>query len=220
MVLFHFFLKINMYWRSRARSGGLLPGGKALSVDKVFFCGRAYFFFENGFWPRRKMLSNHPKGQEPPFFFFPCSSPPSTAQLMCLFFIIQPAALQKANELFLFLVQPLKIFQSEKELTQPTVHIIYSEVVQKRVPDVTKTNPNKYREHQLQASLYSPIYLFPFLEIVSHARGHCVGFQIYWAFIIVTSVLTSFIGHTIPFHVMFLESQLTLWEGVFKACFL
>lgn len=98
---------------------------------------------------------------------------------MCLFFIIQPAALQKANELFLFLVQPLKIFQSEKELTQHTVHIIYSEVVQKRVPDVTKTNPNKYREHQLQASLYSPIYLFPFLEIVSHARGHCVGFQIY-----------------------------------------
>lgn len=108
----------------------------------------------------------------------PLQTPPIT-QLMRLFFIIHPAALQKANELFLVLVQPLKIFQSEKELTQPTVHIIYSEVVQKRVPDVTKTNPNKDREHQLQAFLYSPIYLFPFLEIVSHARGHCVGFQIY-----------------------------------------
>lgn len=57
--------------------------------------------------------------------------------------------LMKTKELFLFLVQSLQIFQSEKELTQPTVHIIYSEVVQKQVPDVTKTNPNKYREHQL-----------------------------------------------------------------------
>lgn len=86
--------------------------------------------------------------------------------------MIHPAALQKkANELFLVLVQPLKIFQSEEELTQPTVHIIYSEAVQKRVPDVTKTNPNKYREHQLQACLYSPIYLFPFLEVASHVRG-------------------------------------------------
>lgn len=211
-----------MYWRSRARSGGLLPGGKALSMDKVFFCGRAYFFLRTASDRDGKCSPITPRAKSPLFFFHagPCSSPPSTTQLMCLFFIIQPAALQKANELFLFLVQPLKIFQSEKELTQPTVHIIYSEVVQKRVPDVTKTNPNKYREHQLQASLYSPIYLFPFLEIVSHARGHCVGFQIYWAFIIVTSVLTSFIGHTILFHVMFLESQLTLWEGVFKACFL
>lgn len=149
----------------------------------------------------------------------PLQTPPIT-QLMRLFFIIHLAALQKANELFLVLVQPPKIFQSEKELTQPTVHIIYSEVVQKRVPDVTKTKPNKDREHQLQAFLYSPIYLFPFLEIVSHARGHCVGFQIYWAFIIITSILTSFIGHTIPFHVMFLESKPTLWESVFKARFL
>lgn len=138
---------------------------------------------------------------------------------MHLFLIEHPAALQKNSELFLFLVQPLKIFQSEKELTQPTVHIIYSEVVQKRVPDVTKTNPNKYREHQLQASLYSPIYLFPFLEMVSHVRGHRVGFQTYWAFIIITSALTSFIGHTIPPHVMFLESPPTLGEHVFKAPF-
>lgn len=117
------------------------------------------------FLPRRPLL------QVPP-------SPP-ISQPMHLFFTLHPAALQKANELFLGLVQPLKIFQSEKELTQPTVHIIYSEVVQKRVPDVTKTNPNKHREHQLQASLYSPIYLFPFLETVSHVRGHRVGFQIY-----------------------------------------
>lgn len=114
-------------------------------------------------------------------------------------------------------MQPLKIFQSEKELTQPTVHIIYSEVVQNRVPDVTKTNPNKYREHQLQASLYSPIDLFPFLGRASHAEGHRVGFQIYRAFIIVTSILTSFIGHTTPFHVMFLESQPSLGGSVFKA---
>lgn len=109
------------------------------------------------------------------FFFTDYPSPPIN-QLTHLFFMIHPAALpkkkyKKANELFLVLVQPLKIFQSGKELTQPTVHIIYSEVAQKRVPDVTKTNPNKYREHQLQASLYSPLYLFPFLEWVSHVRG-------------------------------------------------
>lgn len=145
--------------------------------------------------------------------------PPPINQLTHLFFTLHPATLQKADELSLVLVQPLKIFQSEKELTQPTVHIIYSEVVQKWVPDVTKTNPSKYREHQLQASLYSPIYLFPFLEIASHVRGYCVGFQIYWAFIIITSILTSFIGHTIPFHVMILESQPTLGKSGFKAFF-
>lgn len=169
---------------------------------------------------RRKTPSHHPKGQESLLFHVgPCYRPPAppVTWLTRLFFIRHPAALQKANELFSGLVQPLKIFQSEKELTQPTVHIIYSEVVQKRVPDVTKTNPKKYREHQLQASLYSPIYLLPFPERASHAKGHRAGSQIYRAFIIITSILTSFIGHTTPFHVMFLESQPSLGESVFKA---
>lgn len=188
--------------------------------NKVFFWDPVYFLRNAPDWDGKHSPTT-PKAKSPFFFTLApiIDCPPPINQLTHLFFIIHRAALQKANELFLVLVQPLKIFQSEKELTQPTVHIIYSEVVQKRVPDVTKTNPNKYREHQLQASLYSPIYLFPFLEIVSHVRGHHVGFQIYWAFIIITSILTSFIGHTIPFHVMFLESQPTLEESGFKARF-
>lgn len=147
--------------------------GSKGSLTLLFIVGETLLIeMENALW-------SPPGLGAPSFSRWLWLQPPPIAQLMHLFLIAHPAALQKANELFLFLVQPLKIFQSEKELTQPTVHIIYSEVVQKRVPDVTKTNPNKYREHQLQASLYSPIYLFPFLEIVSHVRGHRVGLQTY-----------------------------------------